>query len=108
VRKAEGCLETSNPPGVYANCREAGKILNMYIRDWVLDRGLITSKDWMRAYGRFLKLASSGPHGTGLKRTDSYPPQDIDLKEGIEDENAEHVLTVIKLLAKYAEELDRT
>jgi len=101
VEKAEECFRRWDTKGVYANCREVGYLLDRIIKEKFRKDSFNYRERWGRAYGRFEHLASLDLHLEQLKQKQQYMTEDV--KIGKDD--AEHILTITKLLIKYAEEL---
>jgi len=101
VEKAEESFRRWETKGVYANCREVGYLLDKIVKEKFGKDSFNYRERWGRAYSRFEHLASLDLHLEELKQKQQYAPEDV--KIGKED--AEHILTVTKLLIKYAEEL---
>ncbi len=101
IEKAEECFRRWDTKGVYANCREVGYLLDRIIKEKFGKDNFNYKERWGRAYGRFEHLTSLDLHLEQLKQKQQYMLEEI--KIGKDD--AEHILTVTKLLTKYAEEL---
>ena len=101
VEKAEECFRRWDTKGVYANCREVGYLLDRIVKEKFGKDSFNYRERWGRAYGRFEHLASLDLHLENLKQTQRYVPEDVKIGKN----DAEHILTVTKLLIKYAEEL---
>lgn len=97
VEKAEECFRTWNTKGVFANCREVGKLLDKTIRNKF--KNSPTIKKWKRAIGKFEYSASLNLHLEDIK--EERPEGDIKIGKA----EAEHILIVTKALIKYAEEI---
>jgi len=122
VEEAEECFRGWNIGGVCNNCREAGKALDKAIKEKFGEDSFTYNERWGRAYLRFFNfLVSLGLHLENMKG-ESWEELIKNLPEGLphpkrradypNDEikrfgkaDAEHILTVTKLLIKYAEEL---
>lgn len=122
VEKAEECFRRWDVGGVCDNCRKAGDVLNKKIETEFGEDSFTYNERWGRAYLRFFNyLVSLGLHLEDMegksweelikslpegfphpKRRADYPHDELK-KFGKAD--AEHILTVTKLLIKYAEEL---
>lgn len=97
VKEAEKCFRTWDTKGVFANCREVGKLLNNTISNKFKNSPAI--KKWKRAIGKFEHLASLDLHLEDIKN--EKPEGNIKIGKA----EAEHILIVTKALIKYAEEL---
>lgn len=97
IEKAEECFRIWDTKGAFANCREAGSLLNDIIKDKY--RNNPTIKKWHKAIAKFESLASLDLHTEEIKR--QKPEGEV--KVGKSD--TEHILIVTKALIKYAEEL---
>ena len=63
VEKAEECFRTWDTKGVFANCREVGKVLDKKIKKEFGERSFTYNERWGRAYLRFFNfLVSLGLH----------------------------------------------
>lgn len=97
IEKAEECFRTWDTKGVYAHCRETGKLLEEIVRDKFENKPTI--KKWKRAIEKFNHLTSLDLHTEEIKK--EKPEGEV--KVGKAD--TEHILIVTKALIKYAEEL---
>jgi len=97
VEKAEECFRKWDTKGVYANCREVGKLLDKVIKDRFKDSPTI--KKWKRVIEKFNYSASLDLHVEDIK--EEKPEGDIKIGKA----EAEHILIVTKALIKYVEEL---
>jgi len=122
VEKAEKCFKTWDIPGVCNNCREIGKVLDKKIKKEFGEHSFTYNERWGRAYLRFFNfLVSLGLHLEDMegknweelikdipkgfpspKKYADYPANEV---KRFGKADAEHILTVTKLLIKYAEEL---
>jgi len=122
VEKAEESFRNWNIEGVYANCRDAGNLLNKEMERELGKESFAYNERWGRAYLKFFNyLVSLGLHLEDMKgknweeliknlpegfphpkRYADYPVEELK-RFGRPD--AEYVLTATKLLIKYAEEL---
>ena len=100
VEKAEECFRKWDTKGVFANCREGGKLLNKTIKGKFGDSPII--KKWRKAIVKFNELSSLALHVEDIK--EQKPEGDVKIGKA----EAEHILIVTKALVKYAEELLRT
>jgi hypothetical protein len=101
IEKAEECFRRWDSKGVYAYCREAGKLLNNEIEKKFGKNSFIYNERWGWSYAKFEHLASLDLHIEDIKRSQKY--QEEEIKVGRSD--AEHLLIITKALIKYAEEL---
>jgi len=97
VEKAEECFRIWDTKGVFANCREVGKLLNKIISNKF--KNSPTIKKWKRAIGKFNYLASLDLHVEDIKEESPEGYIKIGKPE------AEHILIITKALIKYAEEI---
>jgi len=97
VEKAEECFRTWDTKGVFANCREVGKLLDKIVSNKFKNSPAI--KKWKRAIEKFNYSASLDLHLEDIK--EEKPKGDVEIKRG----EAEHILIITKALIKYAEEL---
>jgi len=97
VEKAEKCFRTWDTKGVFANCREVGKLLDKVIKNKFKDSPTI--KKWKRVIEKFNYSASLDLHIEEIK--EEKPEGDIKIGKA----EAENILIVTKALIKYAEEL---
>ncbi len=97
VEKAEECFRKWDTKGVYANCREVGKLLDKTISNKF--KSFPTIKKWKRAIEKFNYSASLDLHVEDIK--EERPEGDIKIGKA----EAEHILVITKALIKYAEEL---
>jgi len=101
VEKAEECFRRWETKGVYANCREVGYLLDRIVKEKFGKDSFNYKERWGRAYSRFEHLSSLDLHLEELKQRQQYMRGDVKIGKN----DAEHILTVTKLLIKYAEEL---
>jgi len=106
IESAEECFRRWDTKGVYANCREAGSLLDRTIEGKFGKDSFVYEKRWGHAYKRFKNLsfsdfASLDLHLEDIKKSQKYSPEDIKIDKA----DAEHILIVTKALIKYAEEL---
>lgn len=101
MEKAEECFRRWDIKGIYANCREAGHLLNGIVKEKFGKDNFNYKERWGRTYSRFEHLLSLGLHLEQLKQGQQYPAECVKISKS----DAEHVLMVTKLLIKYAEEL---
>ena len=97
VEKAEECFRTWNTKGVFANCREVGKLLDKIISNKF--KNSPTIKKWKRAIRKFEYSASLDLHLEDIK--EEKPEGNIKIGKA----EVEHILIITKALIKYAEEL---
>ena len=97
VEKAEECFRTWDTKGVFANCREVGKLLNKIVSNKFKNSPAI--KKWKRAIEKFNYSASLDLHLEDIK--EEKPKGDVEIRKA----EAEHILIITKALIKYAEEL---
>jgi len=122
VEKAEESFRMWDIKGVYANCREAGNLLSKVMEKEFGKESFAYNERWGRAYLQFFNyLVSLGLHLEEMegksweelikklpegfphpKRYADYPDEEL---KRFGKPDAEYVLTVTKLLIKYAEEL---
>ena len=100
VKKAEECYRQWDTKGVYANCREAGSLLDTTIRQKFGKNNFIRER-WGRTYQRFSNFASLDLHLEDIKKSQKFSAEGV--KIGKVD--VEHILIVTKALIKYAGEL---
>jgi len=122
IRKAEECFRNWDMKGVFSYCREAGEVLNKAMREEFGKDSFTFNERWGRTYLRFFNYVTSlGLHVEdmygkerwedlvkGLPKGFPRPKRHADYPKGqvrISKSDAEHVLFLTKLLAKYAEEL---
>ena len=98
VEKAEECFRTWDTKGVFANCREVGKLLDKIVSNKFKNSPAI--KKWKRAIGKFEYSASLDLHVEEISKKEK-PEGDIKIGKA----EAEHILIITKALIKYAEEL---
>jgi hypothetical protein len=101
VEKAEEAFRRWDSKSVYANCREAGKLLNRVIKERFGEESFVYKERWGRTYANFEKLASLDLHIEDIKRSQSYKAEEIKIGRA----DCEYLLTLTKLLIKFAEEL---
>ena len=97
IAKAEECFRQWDSKGVYANCRDAGNVLNNEIKEKFKDNPII--KKWKRAIEKFKYLTSLDLHTEEIK--EEKPEGEVNIGKA----ETEHILIVTKALIKYAEEL---
>ena len=97
VEKAEECFRTWDTKGVFANCREVGKLLDKIVSNKFKNSPAI--KKWKRAIEKFNYSASLDLHLEDIK--EEKPKGDVEIRKA----EAEHILIITKALIKYAEEL---
>jgi len=97
VEKAEECFRKWDTKGVFANCREVGKLLDKTIKGKF--KISPTIKKWKRMIEKFNYAASLDLHVEDIK--EEKPEGDIRIGKA----EAEHILILTKMLIKYAEEL---
>ena len=108
VEGAEDCYRRWDTKGVYANCRDAGSLLDGTINTEFGKDSFIYGERWGRTYKRFKNMsfsdfASLDLHLEDIKKSPKYVPEDVKIDKA----DAEHVLIVTKALIKYAGELLR-
>ncbi|MCK4528538.1 hypothetical protein KAW18_14295 [candidate division WOR-3 bacterium] len=101
IEKAEECFRRWDTKGAYANCREAGSLLDRTLKTKMGKDSFIYKERWGRTYGRFNNFASLDLHLEDIKESPGYSPDDVKINKT----DAEHTLIVTKMLVKYAEEL---
>lgn len=101
VEKAEECFRRWDDKGAFANCREAGSLLNELIKKKFGKNSFIYKERWGRAYNRFENLASLNLHIEDIRKSQRYAPEEIKISKA----DVEHMLIVTKVLIKLAEEL---
>ena len=101
IEKAEDCFRTWDTKGVYANCREVGYLLDRILKRKFGKDNFNYEIRWGKSYGRFEGLASVDLHMEEFKKSLKYSPEEVKIGKS----DAEHILTLTKLLIKYAEEL---
>ncbi len=97
VGKAEKCFGAWDTKGIYANCREAGSLLNEIVQNKFKNNVII--KKWKRAIKNFEHFSSLDLHTEEIKKEN--PEGEVQIKKS----DAEHILIVTKALVKYAEEI---
>jgi len=97
VEKAEECYRQLDTKGVYAHCREVGKVLEKAVKNKF--KNVPTIKKWRRAIEKFEKLTSLDLHEEDIK--EEVPKGEISIRRS----DIEHILIVTKALIKYAGEL---
>lgn len=97
VGKAEKCFRTWDTKGIYANCRDAGKLLDEIVQDKFKNNVII--KKWKRAIRNSEYLSSLDLHTEEIKK--ERPEGEVQIKKS----DAEHILIITKALIKYAEEI---
>jgi len=97
VEEAEKCARNGNSKGVYASCREVGKVLNGTIQRKYRNNPII--KKWKRAIEKFNTLTSADLHEEDI--IEQNPKGEIFIGRP----ETEHILIVSKALIKYAQEL---
>ena len=122
IEKAEECFRKWDTKGVYANCREVGKLLDKIIKEKFGKDSFTYNERWGRAYLRFFNyLASLDLHleemrgrewkdliknlPAGFPHPKRYADYSNDEIKRFGKADAEHILIVTKSLVKYAEEL---
>ena len=103
VNKAEDSYRRWDTKGVFANCREAGYLLDRIVESKFGKESFIYKERWGRAYGRFEHLASLDLHLENIKKSAVYPIDEVKINKV----DAEHILLATKLLVKLAENLLR-
>ena len=103
VEKAEEAFRRWDSKSVYANCREAGKLLDRMIKERFGGESFIYKERWGRAYANFEKLASLDLHIEDIKLSQRYKAEEV----GISKADCEYLLILTKALIKFAEELLR-
>jgi hypothetical protein len=103
VEKAEEAFRRWDSKSVYANCREAGKLLDRVIKERSGGESFVYKERWGRAYANFEKLASLDLHIEDIKRSQSYKTEEIEISKA----DCEYLLVLTKSLIKFAEELLR-
>lgn len=101
IRKAEECLRTWDTKGVYANCREAGTLLDRTVKERLKKDCFDCKERWGRAYEKFNDFASLDLHLEDIKKSLKYSLDKVKIGKA----DAEHILIVTQALVKYAEEL---
>gem|GEM_PF-722847 len=101
VEKAEESYRQWNTKGVYANCRECGKVLDTSIKQRFGKDSFVYKERWGRTFGRFEAFASLNLHIEDIKESPQYRSQDL----RVQRPDVEHVMIVSKALVKYAEQL---
>lgn len=101
IEKAEECFRRWDTKGAYANCREAGSLLDRTLKTKMGKDSFIYKERWGRTYERFNNFASLDLHLEDIKKSPRYSPDDVKINKT----DAEHTLIVTKMLVKYAEEL---
>lgn len=101
IEKAEECFRRWDTKGAYANCREAGSLLDRTLKTKMRKDSFIYKERWGRTYERFNNFASLDLHLEDIKKSPGYSPDDVKINKT----DAEHTLIVTKMLVKYAEEL---
>jgi len=99
IEKAEECYRQWDTKGVYANCREAGGLLDQIVKTKFGKESFVYKEKWKRSYERFNHFASLNLHIEEIKK--SYSPEELSIGKA----DTEHILIVTKALVKYAEEL---
>jgi hypothetical protein len=97
IETAEKCYMMWDTKGAYANCREAGKLLDKTVKEKIGNKPSI--KKWQRFIDRFNKAASLDLHVEEIK---SENPEGAIVITKLE---TEHLLIITKALLKYAEGL---
>ena len=122
VEDAEKSFRDWNSKGVYANCREVGKVLDKIIKEKFGKDSFTYNERWGRAYLRFFNyLASLDLHleemrgrewkdliknlPAGFPHPKRYADYSNDEIKRFGKADAEHLIVVTKALIKYAEEL---
>jgi len=101
VEKAEEAFRRWDSKSVYAYCREAGKLLDRVIKERFGENSFVYKERWGRAYANFERLASLDLHIEDIKQR--YKAEEIKIGRA----DCEYLLTLTKLLIKFAEELLR-
>jgi len=106
IEKAEKCFRIWDTKGVYANCRECGKLLDRALQEKLGKDSFAYKERWGRTYKRFKNMsfsdfASLDLHIEDIKKSQRYHLEEIK----IDKPDVEHVLIVTKALIKYAEQL---
>lgn len=101
IEKAEECFRRWDTKGAYANCREAGSLLDRTLKTKMGKDSFIYKERWGRTYERFNNFASLDLHLEDIKKSPGYSPDEVKINKT----DAEHTLIVTKMLVKYAEEL---
>ena len=97
IEEAEESFRKWDTKGVYANCREAGKLLDKTINEKL--KGKPSMKKWKRVIEKFNYASSLDLHLEDIK--EEKPEGAIIIKKA----DAEHLLISSKALIKYAENL---
>jgi hypothetical protein len=103
IESAEECRLTWNTKGVFANCREAGSLLDETIKRKFGKESFTYSVKWNRAYDRFNDLSSLDLHLEDIRKSTKYSADDVIINQF----DAEYLLIQAKSLIKYVEELIR-
>lgn len=101
IEKAEQAFGRWDTKAVFAHCREAGVALNNFIEKHHNGDSFMKDERWSRVFKEFNHLASLDLH-LEEKKSEGKHSQDM---VKIEKKDAECLLTMTKVLAKYAEEL---
>ena len=103
IEKAEECFRRWDTKGVFANCREAGSLLDRLVREKFGKDSFSYKEAWGRTYQRFGHLASLDLHLEDIRKSQRYHIEDVTIGK----EDTEHVLIITRALVKYAEEMLR-
>jgi len=103
IEKAEEAFRRWDSKSVYTYCREAGKLLDRVVKERFGEDCFVYKERWGRAYANFEKLASLDLHIEDIKQRYKAKAEEIKIGKA----GCEYLLTLTKLLIKFAEELLR-
>lgn len=96
IAKAEECYRNWESKGAYANCREAGSLLDKTIEEKFGKDSLVYKERWRRFYSLFNNYASLDLHVEDISRR-CAPDEKIEIGKG----DVESLLIMTKALVKY-------
>jgi len=91
MEKAEECFRRWDTKGTYANCREAGRLLDGTLKTKMGKDSFIYKERWGRTYERFNNFASLDLHLEDIKKSPGYSPDDVKIKKT----DAEHTHSLL-------------
>ena len=101
LENAEAAFTRWDTKAVFANCREAGVLLDQTVKAKFGDSKFSYSERWGRAYREFNHFASLDLHIEDIKKSPKYPQDEVKVSKS----DAEHLILVTKSLIKYAGQL---
>ena len=104
IEKAEASLADWNTKAIFANCREAGVLLDTTIRTKYDNGTFVYDERWGRAYAYFKHFASLDLHLEDARKSAKYKPDDVATFRS----DSQHLLIVARSLVKFAEALMAT